>query len=165
MPRRLLNIASVVCLVACVALMGMWVRSYFRHDAVSIHLSGFTVLEIDQFQGNLRVSRYVDHTPLAPNYTSTTDEEWWSKYRGKEEFPNHSLGFGFRFTYFGGRLFLPHWFLVLACGSLAMICRLRWSPRFSLRTLLIQRLVLPTQIVPRPEMWTYLRSIRPAGAR
>ena len=28
MRRRLLNIASVVCLVLCVALMGMWARSY-----------------------------------------------------------------------------------------------------------------------------------------
>ena len=28
MLRRLLNIASIVCLVLCVALMGMWVRSY-----------------------------------------------------------------------------------------------------------------------------------------
>ena len=27
MLRRLLNIASIVCLVLCVALMGMWVRS------------------------------------------------------------------------------------------------------------------------------------------
>jgi hypothetical protein len=29
MLRRLLNIASTVCLVLCVALMGMWVRSYY----------------------------------------------------------------------------------------------------------------------------------------
>jgi hypothetical protein len=29
MLRRLLNIASIVCLVACVVLMGMWVRSYW----------------------------------------------------------------------------------------------------------------------------------------
>ena len=29
MLRRLLNIASIVCLVLCVALMGMWVRSYY----------------------------------------------------------------------------------------------------------------------------------------
>ena len=28
MLRRLLNIASIVCLVACVALLGMWVRSW-----------------------------------------------------------------------------------------------------------------------------------------
>jgi hypothetical protein len=30
MPRRLLNIASIACLVLCVALMGLWVRSYHR---------------------------------------------------------------------------------------------------------------------------------------
>ena len=32
MLRRLLNIASIVCLVLCVALMGMWVRSYHWVD-------------------------------------------------------------------------------------------------------------------------------------
>ena len=33
MLRRLLNIASIVCLVLCVALMGMWVRSYSAVDS------------------------------------------------------------------------------------------------------------------------------------
>ena len=39
MLRRLLNIASIVCLVLCVALMGMWVRSYYWMDEF-----GFTPL-------------------------------------------------------------------------------------------------------------------------
>jgi hypothetical protein len=32
MLRRLLNIASIVCLVVCVALMVLWVRSYYWYD-------------------------------------------------------------------------------------------------------------------------------------
>jgi hypothetical protein len=36
MLRRLLNIASDVCLVACVTLMGMWVRSYSQLDNILI---------------------------------------------------------------------------------------------------------------------------------
>jgi hypothetical protein len=32
---------------------------------------------------------------------------------------------------------LPYWFLVLTTGSLAMAFQLRWSPRFTLRTLFI----------------------------
>jgi hypothetical protein len=44
MLRRLLNIASVVCLVLCVALMGMWVRSYYWIDEfVSNPLGASTV--------------------------------------------------------------------------------------------------------------------------
>jgi hypothetical protein len=34
MLRRLLSIASIVCLVLCVALMGLWVRSYYWSDLV-----------------------------------------------------------------------------------------------------------------------------------
>jgi hypothetical protein len=34
MVRHLLNIASIVCLVLCVALMGMRVRSYWRDDGL-----------------------------------------------------------------------------------------------------------------------------------
>src|SRR6516165_10487764 len=36
MLRRLLNIASIVCLVLCVVLMGLWVRSYFYRYALEI---------------------------------------------------------------------------------------------------------------------------------
>src|SRR5262249_53550893 len=32
---------------------------------------------------------------------------------------------------------VPYWFLVLITGSLAMICRLRWPPQFTLRNLFI----------------------------
>jgi hypothetical protein len=32
---------------------------------------------------------------------------------------------------------IPFWFLILATGSLAMICRLRWPPQFTLRSLFI----------------------------
>ena len=39
MPRRLLNIASIVCLVLCVALMGMWVRSYCSIDELHVHMT------------------------------------------------------------------------------------------------------------------------------
>ena len=44
MPRRLLNIASIVCLVACVALMGMWVRSYHVKDEWHFPLLGALAL-------------------------------------------------------------------------------------------------------------------------
>jgi hypothetical protein len=40
MPRRLLNIASVVCLVACVALLVLWARSYRAFDRASGRLFG-----------------------------------------------------------------------------------------------------------------------------
>ena len=55
--------------------------------------------------------------------------------------------FGFASYYFGQAgasaatpfvmIVLPLWFLVLPTGSLAMICQLRWPPRFTLRSLFI----------------------------
>ena len=44
MLRRLLNIASIVCLVLCVALMGLWVRSYWRADTVLVSSPSQTFL-------------------------------------------------------------------------------------------------------------------------
>jgi hypothetical protein len=35
MFRRLLNIASIICLVACVLLMGIWVRSDYVTDGIT----------------------------------------------------------------------------------------------------------------------------------
>jgi hypothetical protein len=47
--------------------------------------------------------------------------------------------FGFdAFVLGSGRcLILPYWFLTLVAGSLAMLCRLRWPLRFTLRSLFI----------------------------
>jgi hypothetical protein len=40
MLRRLLDIASIICLIACDALMGMWVRSYWWTNNLHFKLSG-----------------------------------------------------------------------------------------------------------------------------
>jgi hypothetical protein len=46
MVRRPLNIASIVCLVLCVALMGMWVRSYRLQMGLHGRLDDRTVFTV-----------------------------------------------------------------------------------------------------------------------
>jgi hypothetical protein len=46
MLRRLLNIVSIVCLVSCVALMGLWVRSYRLQMGLHAHLDDRTVFTV-----------------------------------------------------------------------------------------------------------------------
>jgi hypothetical protein len=59
MLRRLLNIASIVCLVACVVLMGLWLRSYWWHDQI---VSGETPAgrQIDSVPGHIQIERMRD---------------------------------------------------------------------------------------------------------
>jgi hypothetical protein len=55
MHRRLLNIASVVCLILCVALIGMWVRSYYEIDELTGHFADRCVCSINTMPGRLRL--------------------------------------------------------------------------------------------------------------
>jgi hypothetical protein len=55
MLRRLLNIASIVCLIACVALMGMWVRSESHGDLMHWYFSVTRWFQIPSAQGLLAV--------------------------------------------------------------------------------------------------------------
>ena len=142
MLRRLLNIASIVCLVLCVALMGMWVRSHYQHDEVRGRFTSGQCLYVHSVQGRIVVS-------LNPPFAITLGE--WSaaiyigpnKQQSVINIPllSHgilgSLGFGYGFDKFNWLVAVPFWFLVLTCGSLAMIFRLSWPLRFTLRSLFI----------------------------
>jgi hypothetical protein len=63
MLRRLLNIASVVCLVACVALMGMWVSTNYRCVEVKGHLPFRQIFDVFTMPGRVYVSWITWQTP------------------------------------------------------------------------------------------------------
>src|SRR5471030_444497 len=56
MLRRLLNLASIVCLVACVTLMGMWVRSYRWVDELHGPIVGQQTFTLTSRPGRLLVT-------------------------------------------------------------------------------------------------------------
>jgi hypothetical protein len=155
MRRRLLSIAFFVCLVASVSLMAMWVRSYGHNDRASGHFGTGHGFQIASNYG--RVVLYIGNSGLGSYFTTAVVSPGPSRrlsanlqalngphYTGV---PNPQLAlsnFGFDGYVNGtGRfLILPYWFLMLGAGSLAIICRLRWPPRFTLRSLFIATTLL-----------------------
>jgi hypothetical protein len=130
MLRRLLNIASIVCLVLCVALMGMWVRSYWLFDLVQTRTTPVG-WQLADACGQILIERY--------HVTSNHSWEFISfPASGSDPFREPTvLGFCLEGSLSEWRMVIPYWFLVLSSGSLAMLLRMPWPPRFTLRSLFI----------------------------
>jgi hypothetical protein len=147
MLRRLLNIASVVCLALCVALIGMWVRSYYDWDALHGYFAFNHMIRMESRSGRfLLASQIYDsmdrvteeerekgcvitHLPIANQnlFAFPRPVEW-----------GNSWGFWANYnSWTTPTLTVPYWFLVLILGAMAMACRLKWPPQFTLRSLFI----------------------------
>jgi hypothetical protein len=134
MPRRLLTIASIVCLVLCVALMCMWVRSFWRADSVLVSspwqtcrlASALGVVDCEDMHG----------IPLAigPRWKSwsfTSDDR-------RKFFLRSFLGFHVGISAADSGFSVPYWCLVLLSGSVAAIPWIGKSNlQFTLRHLFI----------------------------
>ena len=145
MPRRLLNIASVVCLVACVALMGMWVRSYYRYSELRGRLTGTDVFVIGVPSGRIRCLTVLELKSTQSGIPTPYIWPWAVGNQPTIVFDKSPVGRGYlaslgfdldRNAQFSTVIF-PLWFVTLVIGSLAMLLRIRWSPRFTLRSLFI----------------------------
>ena len=129
---RYLRIAfSITCLTACVALVALWVRSNRARDVLIGPIYGIHSFSLTSVDGRIGFFRlwtggrdlpYSVHSdpidefpPFAPESFTITK-------------PTRINGLG---------VVLPHWFLVVLTGTFAVIPSLKWSRRFSVRTLLI----------------------------
>jgi hypothetical protein len=154
MFRRLLKIASILCIVACVASMAMWVRSYRSKDEWRGNVVGDRKASIASSAGRISLNEAVrDDAP------SSWRQEWefengspQSRWKSPDDplqprqsrpmanpvrkVPTH-FGIGGYFSWTDSQLKLPYWLLVLTCGSLAMIFQIRWPWHFTLRSLFI----------------------------
>jgi hypothetical protein len=134
MLRRLLNIASIVCLVVCAALMGMWVRSYYSTDMAHGPFLGspasFTIVST---QGELGLAAFINPGPdRFDGQSGYIDDRFFACPRY-----NPFWGFGARTAGGNPIVVFPFWFLVLANVALAAAFRVKWSRRFGLRTMLV----------------------------
>jgi hypothetical protein len=142
MPRflRYLRIAfSATCLIACVLLIVLWVRSFWLLDGVWIRYSQvpdrsvrlFTErgsLVVDPRNNTGMVTIYYEHHRVQdanagfPDDSGRNPSRWW-----------------FQLLRWGGEpmYFMPLWFLSVIVGSAAAVPWISWSKCFSLRTLLI----------------------------
>jgi hypothetical protein len=149
MLRRLLNIASIVCLVLCVALMGLWVRSYYVCDMLSRHFNDTQVIGVYSIPGRLAWRRWNVAPPPDPTQRQPADYYFWSLashrsgYMPSPALPSSGIlqQFGFATPALSTQRFdlaFPFWFLVVASGSLAVVLQMRWPPwRFTLRSLFV----------------------------
>ena len=145
MLHRLLNITSIVCLVACVALMVLWVRSYRTQDELRGLLRGNHAFIVDTFRGRIGFYEYAiaddalnrfwpwtigGHPVLVHN--DYDDYE----FRERMSFPG-ALGFHAEFRFADTIVMVPFWFVTLSAGALAGIFRLNRRFQFTLRGLFI----------------------------
>ncbi len=140
---RYLRIAfSATCLVACVLLIALWIRSYFRVDTLERKTKS-GLITIRTVLGELSYSQF-SHPSRAValdvqnaisqhgTFDSYSVNEWHSK-----EATGH-LGFGWRqVTKYQTELIIPLWFPALITGVVAGLPWIGKARRFSLRTLLI----------------------------
>jgi hypothetical protein len=129
MKYRKLRIAfSAICIIVCVLLLVLWVRSYGRVDQAQCKISNTSVFVVVSMLGGLFFSTMetVDDSIVSSFYTDKISSE--------EE--RITLSY-WQLSLIGPTKFVgvPHWFLATVCGVISILPWLRW--RFSLRTLLI----------------------------
>jgi hypothetical protein len=119
---------SVCCGIACVLLLVLWVRSYWRVDTLSIERSN--LLQIASVSGGVAFTAFTGiGSDAFPGWSYESQEP------PKDVYWTTLLGFargtapGYSF------IAIPHWLLILLFASLATVTWIRW--RFTLRTLLV----------------------------
>jgi uncharacterized membrane protein YraQ (UPF0718 family) len=89
MLRRLLNIASIVCVVTCVALTVLWVRSYSCSDDINTRLGPYHGLEVRSSPGLLDFEQYSLGTPSVwPATMSSVENKGYHVSEGRADESN-----------------------------------------------------------------------------
>ncbi len=134
---RYLRIAfSATCLIACVLLIALWIRSYAWVDSVSKRVSATTWITGWSLEGEILwmlESNPNDSRPAGWNIDKMRIEEWNDVMDENPYYQPHPFGSPvLRRIAFDS---IPYWFSTLIVATLAALPWIRW--RFSLRTLLI----------------------------
>ena len=121
MRFRKLRIAwSVGCGIACLLLIALWVRSYWKSDYIwTSHVGVGSATGVAQLSVRSTPTNYLGH-------------QWTTLPARKDIFI--SPRFAFRPASNLSYINAPYWFLILILSTLATV---PWIRRFSLRTLLI----------------------------
>ena len=130
MRFRKLRIAfSATCLIACVLLIALWVRSYWVADVASGRIG-----TIWSMHGCFQCCLWLHNPSLPAAISSVSLDDLQIDITAAFDL----LSFDLQYDSAGILVKLPHWTLALmtaVCGAAPWIRQLKW--RFSLRTLLI----------------------------
>jgi hypothetical protein len=136
---RKLRIAwSVACGIACVLLLVLWVRSYWRIDAAT-SVNGSDYIHFELLNGEFHLARLVtvgNPTPWRSlnRPISNTDVKLSHKFHIGI---HHAMGIGWELFGNGWKMSVPLVLPAIASGALLVILWVPWKWRFSLRTLLV----------------------------
>jgi hypothetical protein len=134
MRFRKLRIAwSVLWAIAAVLLVALWVRSYWRIDMATYIHSIKMVFHPSSLRGRIMLMV----TPMTIIDGAGIQTYSITQATGIDQLPDAFLGFYFCHRPNSTIAILPYWFVVLCTGILTAVPWIRWSNRFSLRTLLI----------------------------
>jgi hypothetical protein len=149
---RYLRVAfSITCLIACVLLIVLWVRSYWQYQMLLVRLNTSSDLQILSYRGKVatiisppKITIATRSFRMAPRAGYTSNDAWEWSHGSVESGLGGELQDNFeadRRNPFESReserttIITPDWFLVLISAVVAIPPWLRL--RFSLRTLLI----------------------------
>src|SRR5438105_904200 len=138
MRFRKLRIAfSTFCVIACVLLIALWVRSCWWTEVGSLPFTAKWSVSFGSYPGvvGIGVGRQLNDCPWTLLGIDAAD--WWllQERVGSRPYSSRMIGY---FGYGGGVVVLPYWFAVFVSATFAgtpWLTRLDW--RFSLRTLLL----------------------------
>ena len=146
MRFRKLRIAwSVLCVIACVLLIVLWVRSYSKFDS-SLYKLGPIAFEEASGDGVVVIGIIKNpNSVLRPAWTVQHQYHRMKDFNKWVEFANkhtNVLGFGGINDSFESALIVPFWFLCIASAFFAALLWPIKPWRFRLRTLLIAMTIL-----------------------
>jgi hypothetical protein len=124
-----------LCVVVCIGLIVLWVRSHFLHDHVivfDIDARG-DVLVFRSYLGVLNIGHHKERGGAITRFD-------WSLETTKKSYRLDSYPLLFRFMKRYNEFEIRYWFLVFLGVLVAALSWIRW--RFSLRTLLIATAVV-----------------------
>jgi hypothetical protein len=139
--RKLRITVSATCLIACVLLIALWVRSYSVRDRSICVISNQSIL-LQSVHGELGLfSNRWDSAPYAWHFGSDPNAPHVSlwKSEGLNDPGAKTRSWVFIGTGLAAKVLaaIPHWCAVVLTATLAAGPWLPWSRSFSLRTLLI----------------------------
>ena len=130
--RAIRGVVSIACLVACIGFAALWVRSYYLYDSLFAWRPGqYVGVQLQtgrvRFITSARPPGHPEKSPLTRSSISADDSEKARRSvaaRGQIREVPTSWGFGYlRFATDTYGLIIPHWFLVIASGGLAVVLK------------------------------------------
>jgi hypothetical protein len=135
MFRRRLNIASIVCLCLCVAVLGIWIRSYWWIDSLTYNRVGSSGLVCGSAVGRLAIGVVAAVPPKVPFIQHSQIDNVASQLVRIGQHWTTIAGFGIDLKDTNCVVMVPHWFVVLVVGAVGFLPWSRVKYRFGLRTL------------------------------